>query len=175
MSKPKLLPEGFMAYDFISMAKKETNGKNRVRLIAMAHIQSNKRLIEIADALKVYWKTVQSWLAKFRREGLAGLYVKTKKPKRRKLDTSIEEWISDFLNKLNSEDTGGYITGKQLLSLVEKEFTVKCSLRTIYNTLHRLKFSWITARSKHPMSDSEVQEAYKKISIPNKADVTPGN
>jgi transposase len=163
MSRPKLLPADFMAYDFISLSKKESNGKNRVRLIAMAHIQANKRLTEIADALKVYWKTIQVWLANFRREGLAGLYVKTRKPKSRKLDISIEEWISEFLTKLNAEDTGGYLTGKQLHSLLEKEFTVKCSLRTIYNTLHRLKFSWITARSKHPMSDIEVQEAYKKI------------
>lgn len=164
MSNSILLPKDFMSYDFIKLSKKENNAKNRLRLIAMAHIQEGTPLTKIAEALKVYWKTIQSWLAKFRQEGLSGLYVKTKKPKSRKLDKTVEEWITKFINSLNTKATGGYITGKQLQTLLEKEFSVTCCLTTIYNTLHRLKFSWITARSKHPMSDEKVQELYKKLS-----------
>ena len=69
----------------------------------------------------------------------------------------------EFLEALNANDTG-YLTGKQLHQLIEKEFSVNCCLRTVYNTLHRLNFSWITSRSKHPKSDKEVQELYKKLS-----------
>ena len=65
---------------------------------------------------------------------------------------------------LSGQDAGGRITGKQLQSIIAKEFSIKCCLQTIYNTLHKLKFSWITSRSKHPKSDPEIQELYKKFS-----------
>ena len=64
---------------------------------------------------------------------------------------------------LYGASVGGRITGKQLHKIVCKEFSVNCSLKTIYNTLHRLNLSWISCRSKHPKSDIEVQELYKKL------------
>ncbi len=81
------------------------------------------------------------------------------------MNPTIEKWISDFINALNSDKSGGHITGKQLHTLVENQFSISCSLRTIYNTLHQLNFSWVSARSIHPKSDLEAQEQYKKLSI----------
>lgn len=164
MANPILLPANFESYNFIAMSRKESNSKNRIRLIAMANIQEGKPLTHIAASLKVHWKSIQSWLANFRKQGISGLYVKSTKPKPRKLDDSVDKWIAKFMRALNEQDTGGYITGKQLHMLVEQEFATKCCLRTIYNTLHRLGFSWISSRSKHPKSDEEVQALYKKLS-----------
>ena len=111
MANAKILPTGFYDHDFISMAKKESNPKSRIRMIAMANIKEGKTL----------------------------------------------------LTKLSTDDTGGRITGKQLQSIIMAEFSIKCCLRTVYNILHRLNFSWISSRSKHPKSDMEVQELYKKF------------
>ena len=66
------------------------------------------------------------------------------------------------MKTLYSNQIGGRITGTQLLSLVKKRFSVECCLQTIYNTLHGLNLSWISCRSKHPKSDIEAQELYKK-------------
>jgi transposase len=164
MPNPILLPENFSSYDFKEMSKKEPHPANRIRLIAMANIQENKTLESIAKTLQVHWKTVQNWLSNFRKKGIAGLYVKPKPGAPKKLNSTVEEWINKFIYALNADTTGGHITGKQLQALVEKEFSISCSLRTIYNTLHRLKFSWITARSIHPKSDLEIQALYKKLS-----------
>ncbi|WP_425360907.1 winged helix-turn-helix domain-containing protein [Candidatus Tisiphia endosymbiont of Ceraclea dissimilis] len=41
---------------------------------------------------------------------------------------------------------------------------MKCSLKTVYNTIHRLGFSWITSRSVHPKSNQATQNTYKKTS-----------
>lgn len=164
MANPILLPQAFESFNFIALAKKEQNPKNRIRFIAMANIQDGKPLTEIADSLKIHWKTIQAWIANFRKNGIEGLYVKVTKIKPRKIHEEIEKWISNFINTLNSKDTGGYITGKQLHALVKQEFSIKCCLSTIYNALHRLKYSWITSRSKHPKSSEEVQQEYKKIS-----------
>ena len=110
----------------------------------------------------MHWKTLQNWLTSFRANGISGLYVKTTKHKPSKLSHDVKLWISKFMKTLYSNQIGGRITGTQLLSLVKKRFSVECCLQTIYNTLHDLNLSWISCRSKHPKSDIEVQELYKK-------------
>tara|TARA_B110001454_G_C12646025_1_gene403341 strand:- start:554 stop:1075 length:522 start_codon:yes stop_codon:yes gene_type:complete len=164
MQNSILLPINFLYFDFQKLAKNEPNPANRLRLIAMANIQQGKTLKSIAQILQVHWKTVQKWISNFRKKGLDGLFTQSKPGAPRKLTSEVDKWISDFMNALNSSINGGQITGRQLHALVEKEFEITCSLRTIYTTLHRLKFSWITARSVHPKSDLEVQELYKKLS-----------
>jgi transposase len=168
MSNPIQLPADFKTYDFVAMSKKERNSRNKIRLIAMSHIQDGKTLKETGLALKVHWCTIQTWLRNFRNFGIEHLYVKATKTKPSKISKKMETWIVEFLTMLNNHDTGGHITGKQLQSIITKEFSIKCCLQTVYNTLHRLRFSWITSRSKHPKSDFEVQELYKKFSTATK-------
>jgi transposase len=158
------LPSNFSEFNFKAMMKGERNPHNCMRLLAMLHIQEGKTLQATADILKVHMKTVQKWLAQFRAGGIDALFVQPKPGAPRKLNAKIEDWISDLLHSLNSETSGGQITGKQIHALVEKQFSISCSLRTIYNALHRLNFSWITSRSIHPKANLEVQEVYKKIS-----------
>ena len=67
------------------------------------------------------------------------------------------------MKALYSNLLGGSITGKQLLTLVEQEFSVSRTLKTIYNTLHKLDLRWISCSSKHPKSDDETQALYKKL------------
>ena len=71
-----LLPENFATYDFIGLAKKEPHPQNRLRLIAMQHIQEGNTLKVVASYIKVHWKSVQRWLANFRLGGIDSLYVK---------------------------------------------------------------------------------------------------
>ena len=163
MPNPIILPSDFNEYDYAKLARSESNPKNRVRLLAMANIKKGMSLQEIGMVLQVHWKTIQQWLYRFRKEGILGLYVRATKPKPTKLGPKIEKWISKFMEQLYSTSVSGRITGKQLHNLVSKEFSITCSLKTIYNTLDRLKLSWISCRSKHPKSDDEVQELYKKL------------
>ena len=162
MSNPIILPSDFYEYDYAKLSRKESNPKNRIRLLAMVNIKEGMTLGAVAGVLKVHWKTIQTWLYRFRKEGLSGLYVRETKYKPTKLGSKIEKWISEFMKVLYSKSVGGSITGKQLLILVEQEFSVSCTLKTIYNTLHRLGLSWISCRSKHPKSNDETQALYKK-------------
>ena len=75
------------------------------------------------------------------------------------------DYAHPMAESLSKNEVGGYITGKDLHKMLREEMQVKCSLRTIYNALHRLNFSWITARSKHQHSDHARQEEYKKTSV----------
>ena len=157
-----ILPANFHQYDFKKLSRKESNPKNRIRLLAMQNIKEGLSLKAISKVLKVHWKTIQNWLRCFRKDGISGLYVKKTKFKPTKLNDEIKLWIHDFMKAMYSNQVGGSITGKQLLHLVKQHFAIECCLQTIYNTLHRMNLSWISCRSKHPKSEAEVQKLYKK-------------
>ena len=146
------------------MMKHESHGRNRIRLLAMHHIQSGKSFKAISTIVKFHWKTVQSWLRRFRNHGFEGLFESHRSGAPRKLNTQQESAVFDKINKLSASKTGGYITGKELHNMLIEKYDAQCSLKTVYNTMHRLGFSWITSRSMHPKSNQEIQNTYKKTS-----------
>lgn len=169
MGRPLILPSGFEEHDFLSMMKKEQNGRNRVRLLAMHHLQLGKSQKEVSELVEVYWTTVQGWLKRFKKEGFDGLkegfdglFESKRSGAPRKIGSSAEKIISNKIKLLSESKTGGYITGKELQKILLEEHQVECSLRTVYNTLKRLGFSWITSRSIHPKSNRKIQNNYKK-------------
>jgi len=130
----------------------------------MVHLQEGKSLIAVAESLKVHWKTVQSWIKKFREEGFEGLFESSRSGAPKKLTEQQEIFIKEKIESLSKTEVGGYITGKDLHKMLCNQTHAKCSLRTVYNTLHRLNFSWITSRSKHQHGNYARQEEYKKTS-----------
>ncbi len=144
--------------------KHESHGRNRIRLLAMHHIQSGKSFKAISTIVKSHWKTVQSWLRRFRNHGFEGLFESHRSGAPRKLNTQQESAVFDKINELSASKTGGYITGKELHNMLIEKYDAQCSLKTVYNTMHRLGFSWITSRSMHPKSNQEIQNTYKKTS-----------
>ena len=144
--------------------KQERHGRNRIRLLAMHHLQLGKSFKAISAIVQSHWKTVQSWLRRFRNHGFEGLFESQRSGAPRKIKALQEDAIFDKINRLSESKTGGYITGKEIHSMLLEEYGTKCALRTVYNTMHRLGFSWITCRSMHPKSNQDAQNAYKKTS-----------
>jgi transposase len=142
--------------------KHESHGRNRIRLLAMHHLQLGKSLQVVSGIVKSHWKTVQSWLRRFRDTGFEGLFESQRSGAPRKLNTVQESALCDKINILSGSKTGGYITGKELHKMLLEEHGAKCALRTVYNTIHRIGFSWITSRAMHPKSNQEIQNTYKK-------------
>lgn len=164
MGRSLMFPLGFQDHAFLKMMKTETNARNRVRLLAMHHLQKGKRIKEVAEIVQYHWKTVQSWLRRFREDSFCGLFESPRTGRPRKVTPEAEQWLSDKITSLSEQKTGGYITGGEIQSMLSKKYGISCALKTIYNTLHRLDFSWITSRSVHPKTDSKTQEDYKKTS-----------
>lgn len=164
MARTLILPKGFHEHDFICLMKKESHGRNRIRLLAMHHLQSGKSLKTVSIIVGSHWKTVQSWLRRFRNSSFDGLFESHRSGAFRKFNSLQESFLSDKINMLSESKTGGYITGKELHNMLFETYGIKCSLKTVYNTIHRLGFSWITSRSVHPKSNQATQNTYKKTS-----------
>jgi len=160
-----MLPTGFGEHDFIKLIKEEKNKRNCIRLLAMHHIQKGKSLGEVTEIVQHHYQTVSKWLKRFRDNGFDGLLESPRCGAPKTLTTEQESWLYEKVKSLSESKTGGYITGLEIQLLLEKEFSVNCSLKTVYNILHRLNLSWISARSAHPKSNKKVQEAYKKTLV----------
>jgi len=164
MARPLMLPPHFHQHEFLLLRRREANPRNRFRLLAMHHLQQGKDLKSVAGIVQYHWKTVQSWLRRFRETGFEGLFESSRSGAPKKITHDVEQWLHDKIKTLSESKTGGYITGHELQTLLADQFGIKCTLKTVYNTLHRLKFNWITSRSLHPKSDPVIQTAYKKTS-----------
>lgn len=162
MGRAIIFPDHFFTQPFSELLRKEAHPRNRLRLLAMVHLQEGHTLTAVATMVKVHWKTVQSWLQRFRTNGFEGLYESARCGAPRKINKESEQWLAAKIEQLSTDSTGGFITGKMLHQQLQDEKECACSLRTIYNALHYLGLSWISCRSQHPKSNPEQQEAYKK-------------
>ena len=162
MARPLILPEGLDKHDFHLMMKKEKHGRNRMRLLAIHHLQSGKSLKAVSELVQSHWTTVQAWLQRFRQLGFEGLFESPRSGAPRKLQPVQEDYIFNKITSLSQDKTNGYITGKELHYMLIDKYNIQCSLKTVYNSLHRLGFSWITSRSMHPKSSEKTQNTYKK-------------
>jgi transposase len=62
--------------DFTALAKRETNARKKLRLLALAHFKDGVNKATIARMLKVSRGSINKWVALFLQNGLAGLETK---------------------------------------------------------------------------------------------------
>ena len=69
----KQLQEKIKSIDFKSLIAKETNGRMRIRLLALSHIKDDADRTQTAIYLNLSSKAVNDWAKKFYANGLDGL------------------------------------------------------------------------------------------------------
>lgn len=148
--------------DFQKLAKTASHPRERMRYLAFSHIRDGKSNSEIALMLKIHRMTITDWIKKFNKEGLEGLKEKEGRGAKQKLPISHHDAFRRAVLELQDNKQGGRIKGKDVLNLMENKFGVKCTLKSVYNALHRVDLVWISGRSKHPKNNPEAQETFKK-------------
>jgi len=156
------IPEDIFDYDFSLLAKRSKHPRERIRLLAFAHLKDGKSVQEAAKAVKVTRNAVYTWLRAFRNAKLDGLKEKKGRGAKLKLPISEHEAFREAVLKLQENRSGGRLKGQEILELMQKEFGITCTQRSVYNHLKRANIVWVSARSKHPKGDLEKQKEYKK-------------
>ena len=148
--------------DFGVLYKKQGQHKYGIRLFALYKIQSGMSQISVSLLLGKTQKTINNWLVKYINEGVKGL-LEISKGRGRKPNVVLEKKIfSEQVDTLSHERDGGRIRCADIVDMVQDKYSVRYSLPGMYHILHRLGFSWITARSKHPSHDQADQDLFKK-------------
>ena len=149
--------------NFKSLIAKETNGRMRIRLIALSHIQAGANRTKTAKYLKVSRRIVNDWVAKFYAQGLEGLVEKRRSGRPAVLDSEQLQQFKKYVIDNSIKNSGGRLKATDMAEYISKEFDIKYSIQNIYLILHKLNFSWITSRSRHPKQSQEIQDDFKKI------------
>jgi transposase len=147
---------------FKKLAKHSKNPREKIRLLAFAHIQDGKTTQEAAEAVKVSRNAVYVWLRKFKQDGLAGIKEKGGRGAKLKIPMSDSEAFRNAVLELQKKRSGGRIKGQDVLDMMKSKFGVICTKRSVYNHLKRANLVWVSARSKHPNSNPLKQEEFKK-------------
>jgi transposase len=149
--------------DFKSLIAKETNGRMRVRLMALSHIKNGANNTQTARNLHISRRIVNDWVKRFYEQGLDGLKEKPRSGRPCSLNEQQLSQLSQYIHDNSIKPKGGRLKAQTLVAYITQEFKVDYSIDNIYRLLHQLGFSWITSRSRHPKQSDEVQEAFKKI------------
>ena len=162
LSNTILDPETFNIHDFKRLAKRSTNPREKIRLLAFAHIQDGKSVQEAAEAVKLNRNAIYVWLRKFKKEGLQGLKEKGGRGAKPKIPMSESEAFRNAVLELQKGRNGGRIKGQDVLDMMKEKFGVTCTKRSAYNHLKKANLVWVSARSQHPNADPVKQEEFKK-------------
>ena len=150
--------------DFFKLAKREAHPRTRIRLLALGHLQAGKLKREVISMFQITYPTLREWLLRFISEGIAGLQEKPGKGRKRKLPLDQEEEFRRQIELLQAGRKGGRVRGQDVQVLLKERFCVDHALPSVYHVLERCGLSWVSARSKHPKSDTALQEDFKKNS-----------
>jgi len=120
---------------------------------------------EIATCTGFSRRSVQEWVARYNREGLAGLETKPGRGRKPPLTPEEEDQLQQRLEAGPlPEDGVCTLRGKDVQRILECEFGQLRSLNAVYGLLHRLGYSSLVPRPQHPRADPAAQAEFKKSS-----------
>jgi len=117
---------------------------------------------KVAKMLKVTSRSVQTWTKNFKGSGIEGLKDKGGSGQKPFFPREKEEELKNVILGRQAKKSGGRLTGTDIQKIVNEEFGIGYALRTTYDLLHRINFVCIFSRSKHPKSDQEAQQNFKR-------------
>lgn len=151
------------ADELAERARREPDARIRTRLLAMRLILLGHSASDAAQTLGLGLTRTCAWVERFNASGPKGLRDLPRRPKPSKLKP---EFVSAFKARVRAgatdEDQVATLRGVQFQRILKNEFEAPVSLGGTYYLIHKLGFSNLVPRSKHPASDPVAQDAYKK-------------
>jgi transposase len=141
--------------------QKRVREHRRFRAVVLA--RQGKSAPRIADILDCGVRPVQHWIERYNKGGAEGLKEHPGRGRKPRLGADQEP---RFRERLNAGPTAADQTcafhGKDIQRILEKEFGVLLKLGAVYCLLHRLGYSRLCPRPRHPDADPAAAEAFKK-------------
>ena len=149
--------------DGLVRAERDGKARDRLRVVAMA--KAGQSTPQIVEALKVPRRTVQRWVAHYNDQDVAGLRHRQGAGAKPRLKADQHERLRARLDAGPTPADGTCAwSGATIVELLSKEFNVALKRDAVYKLLHRMRYSWLCPRPRHPESDAAAQDAFKKTS-----------
>lgn len=137
------------------------------KIIALRMVAQGQTAQKAADAIAVGEATVRRWVAAFNDQGIASLPYARHPGATPKLSPKQQEELARRIEEGPPPELPITVwRGVSLQRWIAERFGAQYSLRGVYELLHRLGFSSLMPRPRHPDSDDKAQEAFKKKRYP---------
>lgn len=123
---------------------------------------------EIADQLGYGIAWVRKWAYRYRDHGWSGLWDQPRPGQPKKLTADQEKEVSEWIEKGPTLESDGVTRFriKDLKVRLLDRFGVKYSVSGVKKLVHRLGFSSIKPRPRHPQNDPKKMKKWKKKTAP---------
>lgn len=133
------------------------------RIIALRLFHPQHPVKDVAVLVKVSERSVRQWINEFNRNGLDALRGRPHKGAEAKMTAEQEAEVKRVVAQGPPETCPFSVwRGHSLRQWIHERFGIDYSLSGTYSLLHRLGFSSLVPRPRHPESDPAAQEAFKK-------------
>ena len=136
------------------------------RMLAVALVLEDVSRREAARQCGMDRQTLRDWVHRFNAEGLEGLYDRRRPGPAPRLTPAQEAELGRVVCDGPDLERDGVVRWRRvdLQVLINERFEVVYHERTVGKVLHRLGFSHVSTRARHPEADEQKQEAFKKTS-----------
>lgn len=160
----RLTPHHSLA-ELKSAAEKEPCARVRERILALRYLQAGHIVPEAVQIFSMSKTPLRKWVHRYNTEGIKGLQDRPHPGQPPKLKP---EQVAAFRARLEAEprpaDGVCALRAKHLREILRREFGAEYSLDGTYFLLHRLGYSCLVPRPRHPKGDPQKQEEFKKNS-----------
>ena len=153
------------ASDLRKLARKEDDGKVASRLLAIASALDGLTRNQAAKQSGMDRQILADWVHRYNDGGVEGLRDKPKGHPKRLLTPEQEAAIKARVLAGPDSETDGLVRWRcvDIQAFIAETYKIQLHKRTVAKLLTRMGLSHISVRPKHPKSDSEAQDTFKKL------------
>jgi len=138
-------------------AGRTKDAKASRRMLALALVLDGRSRAEAAESCGMDRQTLRDWVHRYNAEGLAGLVDRPLPGRAPFLDAEQTSALAAIVEAGPNPETDGLVRWRRidLCEIVERRFGVRLAERSMGAVLHRLGFTRLSARPRHPGSDAQ--------------------
>jgi transposase len=135
------------------------------RMLALALVLEGRSREAAARAAGMDRQTLRDWVHRYNAEGLAGLHDRPRSGRKPRLTPEQMAELEKVVEQGPDPARDGVVRWRRvdLKALIKARFDVDLHERSVGKVLHRLGFARLSVRPKHPSSQPEAQETFKKL------------
>ena len=165
MRTPLAVTRAGAVKELAAALRREKRSVNQIRIRAVLSVARGNHVPMVAQWISVAERAVRNWVHWYNRRGLVGLQDRRKGRQCRLSDSQLEKIRKRLREGAQPEDGVCSLRGRDIQSLLEKEFHVRYRRSSVYYLLHhQLGMSYLKPRPLHRKTDPEAQAAFKKTS-----------
>ncbi len=134
------------------------------RMLGLALVLEGSSREAAARAAGMDRQTLRDWVHRYNQEGIAGLRDRPRSGRKPRLTPAQGEELAAVVEQGPEPDRDGVVRWRRvdLQAVIATRFGVRLHERSVGKVLRRLGFTRLSVRPKHPTSDPEAQETFKK-------------